>query len=156
MTIQDVGAFKWRKLGKVFDPTKIEGIDWMKEFAQAPSVLIFDKFVRVYFSCRPLPDGNGQYVSYTGFVDLDRNNLFDVVNISKKPILRLGEIGTFDEFGIYPTSVIRDENKVIAYYGGWTRCASVPFDVAIGIAVSLDNGESFTRLGKGPVLGASP
>lgn len=155
MSTKNAGLFKWRKLGKVFDPTKVNGIDWMKEFAQAPSVLVFEKFIRVYFSCRPLPDANGQYVSYTGFVDLSRNNLFEVLNISKKPILPLGETGAFDEFGVYPASVIRDGDVVIAYYGGWTRCESVPFDVAIGQAVSYDSGETFTRLGKGPVLGAS-
>src|SRR6185436_15043611 len=105
--------FRWKKLGKVFDPTKIEGPEWMKEFAQAPSVLTFDDFIRVYFSCRPLPDKNGQYVSYTGFVDLDRNNLFDVVNISERPILDLGATGTFDEFGIYPVSVIRKGDEIL-------------------------------------------
>ena len=144
--------FRWKKLGKVFDPTKIEGPEWMKEFAQAPSVLIFYDYIRVYFSCRPLPDKNGQYVSYTGFVDLDRNNLFDVVNISERPILDLGATGTFDEFGIYPVSVIRKGDEILAYYGGWTRCESVPFNVSIGLAVSRDHGETFTRLGNGPVL----
>lgn len=148
-------AFKWKKLGKVFDPTKVEGIDWMKEFAQAPSTLVFDKFVRVYFSCRPLPDKSGQYVSYTGFVDLNRKNLLEVVNISRKPILQLGETGTFDEFGIYPTSVIRNGDDIVAYYGGWTRCESVPFNVSIGVAVSHDDGETFTRLGSGPILSSS-
>jgi hypothetical protein len=145
-------AFRWKKLGKVFDPTEVSGPDWMKEFAQGPCVLPFDDFIRVYFSCRPLPDKNGKYVSYTGFVDLNRKNLFDIVNISKRPILELGETGTFDEFGIYPTSVIRTESEILAYYGGWTRCESVPFDVAIGLAVSHDNGETFTRLGSGPIL----
>jgi hypothetical protein len=148
-------AFKWKKLGKVFDPNKVEGIEWMKEFAQAPSTLVFDKFVRVYFSCRPQPDQNGQYVSYTGFVDLNRSNLFEILNVSRNPILQLGETGTFDEFGIYPTSVIRNGDEIFAYYGGWTRCESVPFDVAIGLAVSQDNGETFTRLYKGPVLSTS-
>lgn len=147
--------FKWKKLGKVFDPTRIEGLNWMKEFAQAPSVLIFDTFIRVYFSCRPLPDKNGQYVSYTGFVDLNRNNLFEVVNVAKEPILQLGGTGAFDEFGIYPVSVIRNGDEVLAYYGGWTRCSSVPFDVAIGLAVSYNNGETFSRIGKGPVIGTS-
>lgn len=155
MKFQNSGAFKWRKLGKVFDPTKIKDVDWMKEYAQAPSVLIFDKFIRVYFSCRPLPDKNGQYVSYTGFVDLDRSNLFEVVNISKEPILQLGETGTFDEFGVYPTSVIKNGDEILAYYGGWTRCESVPFDVAIGIAASHDGGITFNKLGSGPVLGSS-
>lgn len=155
MNLGDGGSFRWRKLGKVFDPTTIHDLDWMKEFAQAPSVLIFDEFIRVYFSCRPLPNKNGQYISYTGFVDLNRKNLFEIVNISRKPILELGEIGTFDEFGIYPASVIRDGKNIFAYYGGWTRCESVPFDVSIGLAISYDNGETFTRLGKGPVLSSS-
>lgn len=128
----------------------------MKEFAQAPAVLIFDTFIRVYFSCRPSPDAHGQYLSYTGFVDLDRKNISTIINISRKPILPLGSRGAFDEFGIYPVSVIKHDNQVRAYYGGWTRCESVPFNVAIGCAVSHDEGKTFTRIGNGPVLSYSP
>src|SRR3989344_709421 len=124
--------FTWKKLGRVFDPTKITGLSWLKEFAQAPATLIFDTFVRVYFACRPIRDANGQYVSYTGYVDLERDNLLKILRFSDKPILTLGKRGTFDEFGTYPTSVIRQGKKVIAYYGGWTRCETVPFTVAIG------------------------
>src|SRR3989344_3479795 len=105
--------FKWKKLGRVFDPTKIEGKSWLKEFAQAPSVLIFEEFVRVYFACRPKRDKNGQYVSYSAYVDLNRKNLFEIINFSNKPILMLGKKGSFDEFGTYPTSVIRHEDKII-------------------------------------------
>lgn len=144
--------FKWKKLGRIFNPQEIENIPWLNEFAQAPSVLIFEKFIRVYFSCRPLADVKGQYVSYSAFVDLNRSNLFEIINIAKKPILKLGELGTFDEFGTYPTSVIKNGTKVLAYYGGWTRCESVPFNVAIGYAVSHDNGETFSKTGNGPVL----
>ena len=147
--------FKWKKLGRVFNPQDVEGRSWLKEFAQAPSVLIFDKYVRVYFSCRPLRDRNGQYVSYTGFLDLNRNNLFEIINISKDPILQLGDRGTFDEFGIYPTSVIRNREEIWAYYGGWTRCESVPFNVAIGLAISRDEGTTFNKYGPGPILSYS-
>ena len=147
--------FKWKKLGKIFEPQKIENISWLKEFAQAPSVLIFDKFVRVYFSCRPLPDDKGQYVSYSAYVDLNRYNLFEIINISRTPILKLGDLGTFDEFGTYPTSVIKNGDDILAYYGGWTRSESVPFNVAIGIAKSNDNGETFTKLDNGPILSYS-
>jgi len=145
----------WKKLGRVFDPREIGNVEWMREFAQAPSVLMFDRFLRVYFSCRPLPDKNGQYVSYSGFVDFNRHNLFEIVRVSEKPILKLGDVGTFDEFGTYPVTVIRRGDEVIAYYGGWTRCESVPFNVAIGVAVSRDNGETFTKPGDGPVLSYS-
>ncbi len=148
--------FKWKKLGRVFNPLEVQGRDWMKEFAQAPSVLIFDQFIRVYFSCRPLPDQKGQYVSYSAYVDLNRSNLFEIIHIAESPILPLGELGTFDEFGTYPVSVIRTAHDVRAYYGGWTRCESVPFNVAIGLAVSRDEGKTFTKLGKGPVLSYTP
>lgn len=148
--------FKWKKLGKVFSPGPQHGREWLNEFAQAPATLLFDDFVRVYFSCRPKADAKGQYVSYSAFLDLDRRDLFKVVNVSANPILPLGPLGAFDEFGIYPVSVARDGADVRAYYAGWTRCESVPFNVAIGGAISHDNGETFTKLGVGPVLGYSP
>jgi hypothetical protein len=147
--------FNWKKLGRVFIPQDITGVPWLKEFAQAPCVLQFPNFVRVYFSCRPPADQNGQYASYSAYVDLNRKNLFERINLSVQPILELGETGTFDEFGTYPVSVIRDKTKVLAYYGGWTRCQSVPFNVAIGMAVSEDEGKTFMKLGKGPVLSYS-
>jgi hypothetical protein len=147
--------FRWNKLGKIFDPTQIKNIRWMKEFAQAPCTLIFDKFVRVYFSCRPLPDEKGQYVSYSAYVDLNRYDLSKIIDVAQNPILELGELGTFDEFGTYPVSVIRKDKEVLAYYGGWTRCESIPFTVAIGAAVSRNGGKSFKKLGKGPILSSN-
>lgn len=147
--------FKWKKLGKIFDPTQVKNIGWLNEFAQAPSIIEFDDFIRVYFSCRPKPDAQGQYVSYSAYIDLDKNNLFKVVAIADKPILELGKTGTFDEFGIYPVSIIQENDKFLAYYGGWTRCESVPFNVAIGYATS-DDGQTFVRIGNGPILSYTP
>lgn len=148
-------SFKWRKVGLVFSPQDVGGRAWMKAFAQAPAALVLDDVVRVYFSCRPAADSRGQYVSYGAYVDLDRSDLSRVVRIANRPILDLGSIGSFDEFGTYPISVIRDGATIVAYYGGWTRCESVPFNVAIGMARSHDGGESFARLGNGPVMGHS-
>jgi hypothetical protein len=148
--------FTWKKLGKVFTPQEVEGRNWLKEFAQAPATLVFDDFVRVYFSCRPPADDSGQYVSYSAYVDLDREDLFKVRHVCEQPILSLGALGEFDEFGTYPVSVIRDGDEIRAYYAGWTRCESVPFNVAIGIATSRDGGATFTKLGNGPVLSYSP
>jgi hypothetical protein len=147
--------FTWKKLGKVFTPQEVQGRPWMSEFAQAPATLVYDTFVRVYFSCRPPADPNGQYVSYAGYVDLDRADLLRVIRVADQPILKLGGLGEFDEFGTYPVSVIRNGDEIRAYYGGWTRCESVPFNVAIGCATSLDGGDTFQRLGIGPVLGYS-
>ncbi|MBC7694108.1 MAG: glycosylase [Burkholderiales bacterium] len=148
--------FTWRKKGRIFIPQEITNIDWLKSFAQAPAILKFDDFIRVYFSCRPNPDEKGQYVSYSAYLDLNRKNLFEIMNIAKEPIFKLGAKGTFDEFGTYPTSVIWKGNDVMAYYAGWTRCESVPFNVAIGAAISKNNGETFEKIGSGgPVLSYS-
>ena len=147
--------FTWKKLGRVFNPVEIKDRPWLKEFAQAPAVLTFDDFVRVYFSCRPPADENGQYVSYSAYVDLNRNNLFDILRVSETPVLKLGELGTFDEFGTYPVSVIKYNNEIRAYYAGWTRCESVPFNVAIGYGKSNDDGKTFDKMGDGPVLSYS-
>jgi hypothetical protein len=148
--------FSWKKLGKVFTPQDVGGRPWMKEFAQAPSTLLFDDFVRVYISCRPAPDSAGQYVSHSAYVDLERADLFTVRAVAAQPILELGGLGTFDEFGTYPVSVVRNGSEIRAYYGGWTRCESVPFNVAIGAATSGDGGATFTKMGSGPVLTYTP
>jgi hypothetical protein len=148
--------FYWKKLGKVFSPQDVIGRPWLKEFAQAPATLVMEDVVRVYFSCRPPADQMGQYVSYSAYVDLDRADLLSVRQVADQPILSLGGLGEFDEFGIYPVSVIRDGDLVRAYYAGWTRCESVPFNVAIGSAVSRDGGKTFKKLGNGPLLSYSP
>lgn len=140
----------------MFDPASVGGRPWLKSFAQAPAALICDDVVRMYFSCRPDADANGQYVSYSAYVDLDRSDLFRVRAVAEEPILPLGGPGTFDEFGVYPVSVIRTGETVRAYYAGWTRCVSVPFNTAIGCAVSHDGGRRFVRLGPGPILPYSP
>ena len=148
--------FTWKKAGKLFDPTRAETPSWMQEFAQAPSVLLFPDYVRIYFSCRPAPDEKGRYASYSAFVDVNRNNLFEIIRIADQPILPLGKLGTFDEFGTYPVSAIKYNEETRLYYGGWTRCESVPFNVAIGMGISSNNGETFIKQGDGPVLSYSP
>lgn len=147
--------FKWNKLGRVFNPKEIENLSWLNEFSQSPATLIFDSFIRVFFSCRPKPDKYGNFVSYSSFIDLDKKNLFKIVRIARKPVLKLGEKGCFDEFGTYPISVIREGKAIWAYYGGWTRQVSIPYNTAIGFAKSTNNGVSFTKLGPGPVLSYS-
>ena len=145
--------FKWKKLGLVFNPTDYKNNSWLNEFAQAPSVLEYDDFIRVYFSCRPKANEQGQYVSYSSYVDLNKND-FSVLTVGGNPILELGKLGTFDEFGTYPASVIKTNDKYMVFYGGWTRCESVPFNVAIGCGIS-DDGKEFKKLGNGPVLSYS-
>ena len=150
-------GMRWKKQGLLFDPTLIaDRPDWMVSFAQAPNVIIFDDFVRVYFCCRPAPDAHLQFISYCAFVDLARDDLFKVKALSKQPALALGGMGTFDEFGTYPVSVMQDVDDIVAIYGGWSRCESVPFNISLGLARSNNGGVSFEKYGAGPILSHSP
>lgn len=148
--------FYWQKIGKIFTPQSVNDKPWLKDYAQAPATLILEDVVRFYFSCRPKPDERGQYVSYSAYIDVNRKKLSEPIKIADNPIIELGNKGEFDEFGVYPVSVIPHEDKIIAYYAGWTRCESVPFNVAIGYATSDDGGASFKKIGTGPVLSYSP
>ena len=144
---------KWRKLGKIFDPTNFRLIDNCFEFAQSPQTLVFDDFVRIYFSTREL-DKTGKYLSRISFVDFDKN-FKKVKNLSKEEVIALGELGCFDEHGIFPMNIVRDKGKVLAYTTGWNRKVSVSADASIGLAVSEDDGLHFKKLGTGPLVTAS-
>lgn len=147
--------FKWKKLGKIFDPNDYKYF-WMDSFAQAPNSLLLDDRLRVFFSTRPKPNKNHEYVSYSGYVDFTIDGKFKVINISSKPILELGDKGNFDEFGIYPFSVLKQKDRTLAYYAGWTRCESVPFNTNIGMAIGNKHGDNFKKFSNGPIISYSP
>ena len=148
--------FTWRKLGHLFSPQTSLVPHWMHTHAQTPSVLQKRDCLRIFFCTRPPADAAGLFVSLIGYVDVELTNLFQIIGVSQTPVLELGQRGSFDEFGTNPVSIITTEKSdVRAYYAGWTRCESVSFNAAIGVAVSHDNGDSFRRLGPGPVLSYS-
>jgi hypothetical protein len=144
---------EWKKLGKIFDPAQFQLSNNCKEFAQSPQTLVFDNFVRIYFSTRA-KDNKGEYLSYISFIDMDLT-LSKVLNVSKKTVISLGKLGTFDEHGIFPINPFKNDDKIWAYTCGWNRRISVPVDTGIGLAQSFDHGETFERVGNGPVLGPS-
>lgn len=144
---------RWKKLGKIFDPREHKLPHNCLEFAQSPQALVFEDKVRIYFSTRE-KDKVGKYLSHVAFVDFDKE-FRQIKRISNKTVIPLGELGCFDEHGIFPMNILRDGNKVLGYTTGWNRKVSVSADASIGMAYSNDNGETFTKLGTGPVLTAS-
>lgn len=125
----------------------------MQAYAQCPFPFVLnDEIIRVYITSRGQRGADMQYVAYPGYVDLARTDISQVVGIAKRPLMALGRPGSFDEFGIMPNSFVRRGDEVYAYYQGWTRMQSVPYTLAIGVAISRDGGETFAKLGEGPIL----
>ena len=144
---------KWKKLGKIFDPTEHELPNDCVAFAKSPQAIVFDDYVRIYFSAVQ-EDSFGKYLSHVAFVDFDRE-LQHIVNISDQTVIPLGELGSFDEHGIFPFNVLKCGDIIMGYTTGWNRKYSVSVDAAIGLAYSYDNGLTFVKHGAGPVLAPS-
>ena len=145
---------KWKRLGKIFDPTEYKLANDCHEFAQSPQALVFDDFVRIYFSTRKKDEATGKYLSHIAFVDMN-SELTKVNAVTTETIIALGGLGTFDEHGIFPINVVRDNDRILAYTCGWSRRVSVPVETSIGFAISDDNGKTFKKNGVGPILSSS-
>jgi hypothetical protein len=144
---------KWRKRGLIFNPHNHELSFDCHDFAQSPQALVFDDFVRVYFSTRK-KDTNGKFISHIAFIDFNRD-FEKIINYSKSEVIAQGELGTFDEHGIFPISPLKHDNKIWAYTCGWSRRVSVSVETSTGLVVSNNNGLTFERIGKGPILSSS-
>ncbi len=138
---------EWKRIKLILEVNGQFG--WMNSHAQVPTALSNkgDDNIRIYFSSRPKRD-----ISLTSYIDLDTSKNFEIIDIAPKPILELGEPGMFDEHGIMPSSVIRKGGDVYLYYSGWSRGIGLPYSNFTGLAISEDNGNSFKKIGPGPIL----
>lgn len=144
---------KWQKLGKIFDPAEHSLAHGCKEYAQSPQALVLTDRVRVFFSTRQR-DETGKYLSHVAYADFSRD-MTTLLCVAKHTVLPLGDLGCFDEHGVFPINVVRDGEQVLAYTTGWNRKVSVSADASIGLAISTDHGNTFKRFGSGPVMTAS-
>jgi hypothetical protein len=140
---------KWSKKGTIFSPKR--NYEWNQSHAQIPLIEILeDSIFRIYYSSR-----DKQNRSRTSFIEVEAVNPSNILYIHNKPILELGPLGTFDESGIMPSSIINFNNKKFLYYTGWNTGSNVSYRLSIGLAISEDNGKTFKKLSQGPILDRS-
>jgi len=136
----------WIKKGLLFKIT--EKKSWMKSHAALPfAEKINNSLFRIYFSTR-----DSKNRASTGFIELDLDNPAKIRKIAKKPLLRPGSIGTFDENGVMASCIVNYRNKKFLYYTGWTSTKSTPFSWSIGLAFSFDKGKTFVKFSEGPII----
>ena len=107
--------YNWEKLGLILDPKG--RAEWMKTHCQLPIAdHIKGDIYRIYFATR-----NEIQVSQIGYVEIDIKNPKEIIKISEKPILRNGDLGYFDEHGVFPSSIVNFIFKPIGLSGPQTK-----------------------------------
>jgi predicted GH43/DUF377 family glycosyl hydrolase len=143
----------WKIRGRIFDPSEHKLPLDCHSYAQSPQALIFDDFVRIYFSSR-YTDSPGNFISRIVYIDMD-HDFSKILNISAHAVLNEPELGAYDEHGIFPLHIFREEEKIFGYICGISRRQSVSVESSIGLSESFDGGNTFIRKGIGPVLTSS-
>ena len=96
---------KWKKLGRVY--VARGEYDWAQTHAYMPTSMLLDgERIRIY--CAFL---DKQQVGRLGFVDVEARNPLKVLGVSRKPVLDIGELGTFDDSGVTPMSIVDYKQK---------------------------------------------
>lgn len=137
----------WSKKGILFHVDHYN--EWMVSHACVPTAIrINEKIIRVFYAPR---NKNGK--SIPTYLDVEAENPANVIYIHDRPILELGELGTFDDDGIMPCCAVRvSETCIYLYYVGWNPSVSVPYRNAIGLAISTDNGQTFEKAFPGAIV----
>ena len=144
-------TFNWIKKGLILN--NAPKLEWAQSHYQFCAVLQLDDCVRIFYTTRPKPEKDNKYTTYIRYVDVDENNFQKVIRYGDKPVIPLGDYGCFDEFGTMPGDFIFIDGKVYMYYTGWQRLSSIPYTFSVGLAISKDNGRTFKKYSKGPIIG---
>jgi len=122
----------------------------MSHAAIPVAVPISDNLMRVYFSAR---DAEGR--ARIGFADFNPARWDKQPRVSTKPSLGLGDLGTFDDRGVTSSWTVAVGARRYHYYTGWSLGVTVPFYLAVGLAVSDADGETWQRHSPAPLLDRS-
>lgn len=136
----------WKVQSHIFNTRR--NFDWSLSHAQTPLPYIHPEgFLRIFYATRDIESR-----SSIGFIDVECENPSNILYEHHKPVLERGKVGFFDDSGTMPSCLVENNNKVFLYYTGWNKSQTASYRLAVGIAVSLDNGLTFKRLFDGPIL----
>lgn len=140
-------SLHWRKLGRILDHSSLD-LPWFRRNAMVPvPYLRKNGVLRIFVA---LCDQSN--IGRIGYVDLNPNNPQEVLGYSQTPVLDVGTPGAFDDSGVLPASLVVDGDRLVLFYSAYQLLKKAPYAVFTGIAVSTDDGDSFTRLSGVPVL----
>jgi hypothetical protein len=122
----------------------------MRSHAANPfAVPIGGGYFRVYFTSRD--DYNRSHI---GYVVIDFNSNYAVVEMCEEPVIAPGELGLFDDSGVAMGFYIELEGVPHIYYLGWNLKVTVPWLNSIGLA-KMDSSGKFVKISRAPILDRS-
>lgn len=137
---------KIEKHGQIYCPNNDN--DWMIDTFMTPHArVIRDGVIRIWGGIR---DKDG--ISRITHIDVDADDPFKVLNVSKTPDLDIGIDGTFDDNGVIMGDVVEADDKLYMYYVGFQHVQKAKFYAFSGMAISDDNGDTFKRYSSAPVM----
>jgi hypothetical protein len=137
---------KWTKLGRIIEPKL--GLKWMKSHIMVPTAEhIEGDIFRIYYSGRDELNR-----SLIGSVHINITEPHKILDISHEPVLGLGELGCFDDNGVTPSWIINSDGNKYLYYIGWRPRSTTRMSVIAGLAMSNDDGQTFRRVSRAPIL----
>lgn len=137
---------KWEKKGLIYN---VKGnYFWNKSHAQCPVVdIISESIWRIYYATR-----NSKGQCQISYIDVEAGNPKNIIYEHSSYLFEFGELGTFDDSGLMPSSIVNYNGKKYMFYVGWTLKRTVPYHNSIGLAISEDNGKTFQKPFKGSIM----
>lgn len=134
----------WEKLGIIIKPSFTS--KWMASHVAVPFAEHLNKNIfKVYFCVRDKK--NRSHVTYS-IIDLKK---LDATNkIHQNPILKPGNLGTFDDNGVTPSWIIKHNKKKFLFYVGWNTGGNTRMSLFAGLAKYDKN--KFKRVIDSPIL----
>src|SRR3546814_16500611 len=102
--------------------------------------MLGDGLLRVYFSGR-----NERNVSHIGWAEIDLARPTEIQDYSREPVLLPGALGCFDDDGVTPPSVVRNDGTIYLYYLGSKPCSTLRIHPFGGLPFTPDRRTSYHR-----------
>jgi len=145
--MQNRSVQQWRKLGLIIQPDR--RLPWAQTHCMVPTPQVLgDGLVKVFFSGRDAL--NRSHIGHA-IVDLNRDGR--VVDYPSEAVLTPGALGCFDDNGVTPSCVVDlPDGELGLYYIGWNPGSTVRMHIFGGLAISKDQGKTFERWSRAPIL----
>ena len=136
----------WRKLGHIYVPDGRQ--PWARAYADHPVAEHIDgDRYRIYFSTRDVENR-----SSIGTIEIDITDPSKVLHEAEEPVLSPGDLAMFDDSGVSIGCILPFEGKRYLYYMGWHLTVRVPWQNALGLAISAGKNGPFVRYSRFPAV----